>query len=539
MSTFISKSYGESMWSCPASVVLDGQETFTFVSRNPEQSATASVSVPLLNYSGKKVGVAAAYNEKVAAAEYPEMKTPQGAYITSEATGKIDDNGEICIYPNNAGKFDEQGVLKMKNTFVVEEVIQPGDLTFVIERNYTDIDRDTYYVVRAVNDIGEEGPPSEISGLVTRKPDEKAVISFEGSDNAEAEKIVAYRLYRASGGTNGSDFLFVKEIEAVNGGTVHDTLSEEELNEVMPKYGSVPKNLEGICGMSGGFIAAYKGKDIYFSEPYMPYCFPYEYSQSVPFDIVGVAVRSNYLYVMTKGSLYAFVGDHPETVTPLAMRFDVPCISRKSIAHVNGDIIYAGTTGLVVINNGGPQIFSDKLYTIEQYKNLHFENCIASGEYDGKYFAVFENKVMLFDFSDGNLQHTTLDKDAFVLSNYTWDDGSWLEYEQNFASHNTPYGETAITQDFTSKNLVATWRSKDFVFERPMAFTCARVRSADPDKTVNIKLFAENKEVFSGFVQHNKAFRIPVLRRECKWSVSVSSDTDITSVELAESMAEL
>jgi hypothetical protein len=286
-------------------------------------------------------------------------------------------------------------------------------------------------------------------------------------------------------------------------------------------------------------MAAYKGKDIFFSEPYMPYAFPWAYNQSAPFDIVGVAVRSNYLYVMTTGSLYAFVGDHPETIMPLALKFDVPCICRKSIAHVRGDVMYAGTTGLVHISNGGPQILSDKLYTLEQYKALHFENCIGSGEYDGKYFAVFPDKVLLFDFSDGNMQHTILDKNAFTFGNYSWNDGSWMNYEKNFAQTNTPYGETMITQDFSTENLQSSWQSKDFVSPRPVAFTTARVRFEDASQSVNIKLFAEGKEVYSGAAQHNKAFRLPILRRECRWSVMVSGKTDITSIELAESMAEM
>jgi uncharacterized protein CbrC (UPF0167 family) len=287
-------------------------------------------------------------------------------------------------------------------------------------------------------------------------------------------------------------------------------------------------------------MAAFKGKDIYFSEPFMPYVFPWEYSQSVPFDIVGMAVRSNYLYVMTTGPLYAFVGDHPESIAPLSMRFDVPCISRKSIAHVRGNIIYAGTTGLVIISNGGPAVFSDQLYTLEQYKNLHFENCIGAGEYDGKYFAVFDDRVMLFDFSDSEaVKHTVLDKNAFTFGTYSWNDGSWLNYEKEFKSGNTPYGETMITQDFSKEQLNAVWQSKEFVTPRPIAFTCARVRFADPQKSVSIKLFAEGKEVFAGEAQHNKAFRLPVMRRECKWSVAVSGNTDVTSIELAESMAEM
>lgn len=525
----------DSRWSVKASVVTDGKESFSFVSRNDKLDANASVSGELCNYSGKKVGTYSAYFEKVKAGEYPEIALPNGAFLHNYK----DSATQYYVYANNRVFVNSSGLLEYKDEYnCTNETVSAGNLHFVISRSYTAIDLDTYYVVRAVNDIGEEGPPSDISELVTRKPDEKAVLTFDAAENAAAENISAYRLYRATGGTSGSDFLFVDEITADGNLEFHDDKTNEELNEVMPNFGSVPEKLQGIAGMSG-FIVAYKGKDLYFSEQYKPYSFPWEYRQSVPFDIVGIATRGNYLYVMTTGPLHAFVGDSPETLLPLSIRFDVPCISRKSIAHVRGNVIYAGTTGLVIITNGQPRIFSDKLYTLEQYKNLHFEDCTAAGEYDGKYFAVIGNQVLLFDFADESLHHTTLDSSAFTLGSYNWNDNSWLNYREKFSDTNTPYGETMITQNFAGAALTGSWQSKDYIFPRPVAFTCARVRFSGAGTDVDIKLFAEGKEVFSGKVQHNNAFRLPVMRRECRWSVQVSGMTDITSVELAESMMEL
>lgn len=525
---------------CECKIEISGATTkeITFVTRvgTAQAPATNAVTGELFNYAGKAVGTFSAYNQLVSCdAEKGSGSDGNGGIFYKDGT--------YLVYLNGVGKIAGDKIEITEYGFDCESLF-PHDLQFVIERNYTDIDRDTYYVVRAVNDIGSESGPSDISELVNRHADESAIISFGmDADTAKAENIVAYRIYRATGGTSGSDFLFVDEIKGdavgFTGGTFRDTLTDDELNEVMPKYGAVPEKLDGIAGMSGGFLAAYKGKDIYFSEPYIYNCFPWEYSQSVPFDIVGTAVRGNYLYVMTTGSLYAFVGDHPESIVPLAMRFDVPCISKKSIAYVRGKVIYAGTTGLVVIANGNPEIFSDKLFTIEQYKNLHFEKCTAAGEYDGKYFAVFEDKALLFDLSDNELKLTTIDRDSFDFAMYNWEDGSWQNYEAEFAQYNVPYGETRITQDFSRNKLNAVWKSKDFIFERPMAFSCARVRFEDPAAEVKIKLYAENNMVFEGKAVHNKAFRLPVLRRECRWSVELAGSCDITSVELAESMSEM
>lgn len=543
---------------CECRVEIDGStaSAFTFVTRvgTTTAPATNAVTGQLVNYAGKAVGTYSAYNQLVTcdaengfdnngASNGTGNITPDGGE-TGASGGVFYKDGTYLVYLNGVGKINGDKIEISEYGFDCQR-LDPHNLQFVIERNYTDISRDTYYVVRAVNDIGEESPPSELSELVSRQADESAVLSFLAKDGetAAAEKVVAYRIYRAAGGTSQSDFLFAGEVKGdyvgFVGGTFQDTLTDDELNEVMPKYGAVPERLDGIAGMSGGFLAAYKGKDIYFSEPYIYYCFPWKYNQSVPFDIVGMAARGNYLYVMTTGSLYAFVGNSPDTISPLAIRFDVPCVSKKSIAYVRGSVIYAGTTGLVVIANGNPQIFSDKLFTLEQYKNLHFENCIASGEYDGKYFAVFEDKALLFDLSDSELKLTTLDKNAFAVTQYSYDDGSWKNYESEFAAYNVPYGETRIKQDFSLPHLNATWKSKDFVLQRPVAFTCARARFEDLQAEIRIRLYAEGEMVFDGKAQHNVAFRLPVMRRECRWSVEVSGACDITSLELAESMSEM
>lgn len=533
---------------CECKIDISGlTSSITFVTRVGTTAAPVNNSVKgeLFNYAGKAVGTFTAYNQLVSCD--PEKGVLNGdtpGDMIDSSSGVFYKDGTHLVYLNGVGKLDGENIVIENYNFECAK-LSPHNLQFVIERNYTDIDRDTYYVVRAVNDIGEESPPSELSELVSRHADEAAVLSFLAADedSAAAEKIVSYRIYRAAGGTSQSDFLFTGEVKGdyvgFIGGTFQDTLTDEELNEVMPKYGSVPTGLQGITGMSGGFLAAWKGKDIYFSEPYMYYCFPWEYSQSVPFDIVGMASRGNYLYVMTTGSLYAFVGDNPSTITPLSLHFDIPCVSKKSIAYVRGSIIYAGTTGLVIIANGSPQVFSDKLFTLEQYKNYHFENCIASGEYDGKYFVAFEEEVLLFDIADDTLKLTTLSKDAFEISTYRYDDGSWKNYEENYALYNVPYGETRVVQNFSDTPLKASWKSKEYVLNRPVAFTCARVRFDNPESKVTLKLYAESELVFEGGVRHNQAFRLPVLRRECRWSAEVSGDCDITSLELAESMSEM
>lgn len=489
------------------------------------------------NHRGEEVGTVRFYHRDIAVekqATSPGIET----WLDSILNGKDEgEGGDVTT----GGRYSGTAV-----------VYPAKDLRMFVEVNYIDITRNFYYVARFVDDSGAEGPPSELSELMERKPDERLniTVSFDASV-AASYRMKKIRLYRSAGGTDGSDYFYLGEREITAGASsvvFQDDMPDSELSEPMPEYGNSPK-LDGIAALTGGFMAGFEGKNIWFSEPYLPHVWPSKYNQSVQFDVIGIAVRSNYLYVMTKGQLYAFVGDAPEQMTPLTLRFDMPCISRTSIAYVSGSIVYAGTTGLVVISNEGPRIFSNAYFTTEQYKALGFENCLAAGEYDGKYFAVFERETLLFDFVENTL--TTLNQAGFELLEYRADDGSWPQKE----FLNSPYGSVLVEQIFEQEpeeekqaapeetgpeELTARWHSKTYVFPRPVAFSTVRIRSyGEAEHSVILRLFAENVMVKELKIKPGKAVRLPLLRRERRWSFELETDCDLEAFEIAESMAEL
>jgi hypothetical protein len=265
----------DASWSCQCAIIpSEGKDPIIFNSVNSKLGASSYAGKQkLLNFSGKQVGTYSAYCQKLSASEYPEMKTPEGAVV----------QGQMCYYLNDRASFDKDGTLVIGNYMHQRiETVSPGNLHFVIQRNYTAVDRDTFYVVRAVTELGEEGSPSDISVMVSCHADEAPVLKIPvamkekdqdaqtvsaGDSNTDAgveyalppevieteHEVTALRLYRAAGGTTGSDFLFVDEIPIsgedsenikYNDGYIlyRDVKSDEELNEVMPKFGEVPES---------------------------------------------------------------------------------------------------------------------------------------------------------------------------------------------------------------------------------------------------------------------------------------------------------
>lgn len=146
---------------------------------------------------------------------------------------------------------------------------------------------------------------------------------------------------------------------------------------------------------------------------------------------------------------------------------------------------------------------------------------------------------------------TTLNQAGFELLEYRADDGSWPQKE----FLNSPYGSVLVEQIFEQEpeeekqaapeetgpeELTARWHSKTYVFPRPVAFSTVRIRSyGEAEHSVILRLFAENVMVKELKIKPGKAVRLPLLRRERRWSFELETDCDLEAFEIAESMAEL
>ena len=369
-------------------------------------------------------------------------------------------------------------------------VLNGHDIEFVVRIKYIDTKKDHYYLYRYVDTQGLEGPPSELSAMITRYPGEFIKLTNIPTSETGMSKV---RIYRSAGVEQAAGFYFVGEAD-LGASEFIDDLDDADLAEKMPSYGNPPDGMDNLTLMSGGILAANKGKDIYFSEPYLPHVFPSSYAVNVDHNIVAMASRRNSLVVMTDVKLCMFSGNDPKSIIPVEIAFSQPCLSRQGVVKINDDVFYPSPDGLVRVGNSGFGIITGKAFRKQDWAALKPETWIAK-EYNNKYMAMNEDGLSVI-----------IDVSERIITTYTNGSG-------------------------------AVWQSKIFCLSKLTAFTY-------------IKLVAENYPVTVDFISGGSTAvqlavtssvprRIPVLRRESEWQIKITSQYRVDSLVLATSGAEI
>ena len=377
-----------------------------------------------------------------------------------------------------------------------------------------------YYVQTLVDSWGMEGPASTVSNSATLAPGQKMVLSNFGSGGTSTKR----RFYRSAAGSTEDHFYYLAEID-VGTTTYTDTKSDAELGEELPLFENPPDGMTGIVMLPGGFTAAFLGREVLFSSPYYPWSYPSEYRITVDFDIIGLGVAGNDLYVMTKGNPYMVTGYHPESMTVSKLPLAQSCVAKRSIATMKNTILYASPDGLVGITAGTGSLLTANFYSKDDWSALT-PSGIIGGVYDDRYFGFHSAGGIVLQFGEGSDTITTTDQIATGLYSHLEDDILYMIQGSAITKWNS-----GVT------NLTMTWRSKEFTSERRQDWSCGRI-VAD-GYNITLRLYAENVLVQTITVTSIDSFRLPVMVPRRVWSLDVQGSSAIDYVAIATSKKEL
>lgn len=231
----------------------------------------------------------------------------------------------------------------------------------------------TSYVYTYVSDKGEEGPPSPPSSVVTRKFDEDGNIQQANLSGMQRGPTGPYgvtrkRIYRASSGT----FFFVAEI-AVGNETYSESVLDAGLGEALQSthWEPPPADLAGLVGLTNGVMAGFRGREIYFSEPYQPHAWPPDYVQVATSDIVGLGAFGTTVVAGTKGTPYLVNGPHPANVQAGEMELKQACVSKRSFSKIGEHgIVFASPDGLVRVGPGASEFISREAFALREWEAI-------------------------------------------------------------------------------------------------------------------------------------------------------------------------
>lgn len=392
------------------------------------------------------------------------------------------------------------------------------------------------YVYTYVSELGEEGPPSPASDVVTIPSGGDVVVDNFATAPSTQRNITHRRIYRANTGTDQTIFQFVVEI-AVGTTTYTDDVADLDLGEVLQTESWDPPdtNLRGIIALPNGGMAGFFGKTVAFSEPNYPHAWPPEYQIAVDYDVVGLGVVPNGVAILTRGPVCIASGDHPRAMSTRYFNNSQACVSKRSIANTTDGVIYAAPDGLAFVGAGGFRLLTEEHARKREWQVYDPED-FEGFWHDGQYVAFTDAGTvhgLVFDMSDEVAGLTTLNLPALVVAGHlsAEDDTLYLV----FASDVNLYEWNA----HASNKLTTTWKSGKILCEHPLNLGAARIH-AETYVSLTFKLYNDRGTlVTTRTITSDEVIRLPSGYITSWFEIQIESTDVVNVVHVAETVEEL
>lgn len=387
------------------------------------------------------------------------------------------------------------------------------------------LEEDRVYVVTLVSAWGEEGCPSDASNVCTVQVGETVTLTLPASPSG-SYNFASKRIYRSVSGTGSTEYLFVAEVSAATTEYV-DSVLAENLGEVLPSlyYEMPPADLKGLVAGPNGVMAGFSGKDVHFCEPFKPHAWPSTYILTVDADVVGLAVFDTTWLILTKSNPYLVSGTHPDNYAMVRAELDQACVSKRSIAPVDGGVVYASPDGLFLVGGGVSRNLTELTYSRREWQAIS-PSSLSGYVVDNQYVGFYGGTAgFILDLQAGDI--TYLDWHASAGYYDPIRDALFLVTNTN----------SLVKFDAAGTNKTAAWRSKAFYLPRPVSMGAGRVEAAS--YPVTFKVYADGALKHTETVASDAEFRLPSGFTAKQWEFELSASVEILSAGFAEVAQEL
>ena len=407
-----------------------------------------------------------------------------------------------------------------------------------------------FYVVTFVTDWGEESAPSPVTDLL--EPDQNDSVNIQRPTVSSGEayavrNIQRWRIYRSNSGSQSSAFQFVDDVPITQTQYV-DSKKGAELGEVCPsltwdeppyrmdaQFEGFPKPvtgtnpfLRGLVGMPNGIMAGFFDNTVAFCEPYTPYAWPVEYQVVTEFPIVGLGVFGQTLFVGTTANPYFISGADSATMSAQKLDANQACASARSIATIQGGVLYASPDGLCLADGSGVRVVSRAMFTREDWQLLNPASMIGI-EHEGVYFLFYSGSgggCLTFDMAAQKLGRLDQTATAAFVDRTT--DTLYLAT-----------GSSIVASFGGSARRAGRWRSAVLTMQQQAALAWAKVYGdQSPANPVTLRWFADGQLRYTTQITSLEPVRLPP-GRWLEHEVEIESQARVTRVVLASSVAEL
>jgi len=436
------------------------------------------------------------------------------------------------------------------------------------------------YVVTYVSAYGEEGPPS-LPSTVTGPVLGTWTIGLTPLVDAQ-RNITKTRIYRTITSSSGVATYFMVAELPIATTTYTDTLKDSEIASNQQLQSTTwyppPSDLQGWVSMPNGIIAGWRGKEIWFCEPYRPHAWPPQYALSTEYDIVGLGVYGQTLIVCTQGYPAAVTGINPANMTMAKVSTFEPCQSRGSIVASPEGVYYASPNGLILAAQGAFTNVTREFITKDKWQTFTKIATLRAARLGTAYYAYGSTRAGCFDAA-------AFSTDAFEQEDFTASYAGFFIDPANAGVISTLYSDTPTTnvlQDGWSGEIfilregnvywlnmadesldkdVVTWRSKVFQSNMKDNFQAAKVYftippgcTAHPTGPRNnalvqvidtnqyglLRVYADNRLVATRELRESgELLRLPSGFKAEFWQIEFQARVNINSIQMATSSKEL
>jgi hypothetical protein len=394
------------------------------------------------------------------------------------------------------------------------------------------------YTYTYVNSFGEEGPPAPPTEVDASANASTVRIAYS-LPTGSYQDISKLRLYRTAAGASAS-YLYVGEY-ALSGGSpyITDTLRSSQLGHTLDtmNYYPPPQTLVGICTMANGIMAGFRGNEVWFSEPYLPYAWNPSAAKAFPHAITGICPFEGGLYVTTTAYPYIVTGAAPEYMTDAKVPAIQAGVHRRAIVNAGPYVVYASNDGLVMARGLDASLdISQKFFTRQDWRARWGNNLnnIRLNVHDGCLLIWFANgaQASLLRMDDAEPYLTDLAEGYTAAFPHPTADALYI------SNGSSIYAFRAATT-----RMSPVWQSKEFVSEVPISFAALQLFGTG---YAQVQVFAGGNLISLNTLSSltltgSTVMRLPSGTKYRQWSVYIvgNSTTNVEEVVLATSMAEL
>ena len=383
--------------------------------------------------------------------------------------------------------------------------------------------RQNYYAYAFVTAWGEVGPATIIEPIVKCEDGEYASLSALATSGFGTRNVTQKYIYRTITGNRDSEFRYIGAVPIATT-TFTDNLADISAAEPMSLHQNPPETLAGLVVLSCGSLAGFTGKDVWFSDPFLPPQWFDKYRLTTEFNIVGLGVSGNNLIVATEGNPYVISGYHPSQMTMHKLAVEQSCVAAKGIVTLGNTVCYPSPDGYVAIDGYEGRLLTHGYYSKAEWTAMTPSTCLA-GVFDRRVYLFITGKNLILDFSSDTLEITTNTDTATALYYDILTDTLYAVQGTNLVSLGTGTGKTA------------TWAGKDYYWHAPVAFSAVRILADTYPVTLN--LYANEVLVLTMSIADGNTRRLPVLRNEQRWYIGIVATGAVDEVIVASGMADI